>query len=251
MREIVAYARERFVTVVPEIEMPGHSLASIAAYPELGNVERARSSRGGSWGVYAEHPQCRRHDRRVHAGRAHGSHGAVSRPIHSHRRRRGRQDAMENEPARFRRAFASSGSRTKHELQSWFIRQMDTFLTAAWTPTRRVGRDSGGRTRAENATVMSMARNRRRHRRGARWARRRDGADGVITYFDYYQSRDTTREPLAIGGFLPIESVYAFEPVPAEPRAAVRADTSSARRGSCGRSTCRIRSRSSTWRSRA
>jgi len=99
-------------------------------------------------------------------------------------------------------------------LQSWFIRQMDAFLTAHGR--RLVGWDEileGGL--AENATVMSW--------RGTQGgiAAARAGHDVVMTptsntYFDYYQSRDTAAEPIAIGGFLPLETVYAYEPVPAE-----------------------------------
>ena len=64
VREIVAYARERFVNVVPEIEMPGHAQAAIAAYPELGNFgDPVR--RGTTWGVDAEHPEPVGHDDRA------------------------------------------------------------------------------------------------------------------------------------------------------------------------------------------
>ncbi len=68
-------------------------------------------------------------------------------------------------------------------------------------------------------------------------------------YLDYYQSKDQNAEPLAIGGFLPLETVYSFEPVPAElePQYVKHVLGGQA---NCGRSTCRIRRRSSTWPSR-
>jgi hexosaminidase len=106
------------------------------------------------------------------------------------------------------------GVADEHELQSWFIRQMDTFLTAR--KRRLVGWDEileGGL--AENAVVMSW--------RGTKGgiAAARAGHDVVMTptsntYFDYYQSKDQAGEPLAIGGFLPLETVYAYEPIPDE-----------------------------------
>jgi hexosaminidase len=106
------------------------------------------------------------------------------------------------------------GIATENELQSWFTTQMDAFLTAHHR--RLVGWDEileGGL--APNAVVMSW--------RGTAGgiAAARAGHDvvmapGSYTYFDHYQSANTASEPLAIGGFLPIDSVYAFEPVPAE-----------------------------------
>jgi hexosaminidase len=100
------------------------------------------------------------------------------------------------------------------QLQSWFIREMDTFLTSRGR--RLIGWDEileGGL--APGAAVMSW----RGYRGGI--AAAREGHDVVMapttyTYFDYYQTKDIQREPLAIGGFLPLDSVYAFEPVPPE-----------------------------------
>jgi hexosaminidase len=102
----------------------------------------------------------------------------------------------------------------EHGLQSWFIRQMDAFLTSKGR--RLIGWDEileGGL--AENAVVMSW--------RGLEGgiAAARAGHDVVMTptshtYFDYYQSKDQAREPLAIGGFLPLETVYSYEPIPAQ-----------------------------------
>ena len=210
VREIVAYARARFVTIVPEIEMPGHSQAAIAAYPELGN-------RGDTlpvwtrWGVdenilnpgdatiqfeqnvltevMALFP-----DRWVHVG---GDEAPKTQ-----------WKASPLAQARMRQL----GLKSEDELQSWFTRRMDEFLTAHGR--RLVGWDEileGGL--APNAVVMSW--------RGVDGgiAAARAGHDVVMapgshTYLDHYQSADTIAEPLAIGGFLPLDTVYAFEPVP-------------------------------------
>jgi hexosaminidase len=106
------------------------------------------------------------------------------------------------------------GLQDEHELQSWFIRRIDAFLTRHGR--RLVGWDEileGGL--APNATVMSW-----RGTAGGIEAARA-GHDVIMaptshTYLDYYQSRNTAGEPLAIGGFLPLETVYAFEPIPPE-----------------------------------
>jgi hexosaminidase len=118
------------------------------------------------------------------------------------------------ESPRIQARIAELGLKNEEELQSWFIRQMDTFLTARGR--RLIGWDEileGGL--AENATVMSW-----RGTEGA-LAAARSGHDAVMsptshTYFDYYQVKDTAREPLNIGGFLPLETVYTWEPMPAD-----------------------------------
>jgi hexosaminidase len=106
------------------------------------------------------------------------------------------------------------GLKDEHELQSWFIRQMDGFLTQRGR--RLIGWDEileGGL--AENATVMSW-----RGMAGGIAAAKAGHdvvmAPGTHTYFDHYQSQDRAREPLAIGGFTNLEKVYSFEPVPPE-----------------------------------
>jgi hexosaminidase len=105
------------------------------------------------------------------------------------------------------------GLKDEHELQSWFIRQMDAFLQAHGR--RLVGWDEileGGL--AAGATVMSW----RGEEGGV--AAAQTGHDVIMApnshvYFDHYQSADREHEPRAIGGFLPLEKVYGYEPIPA------------------------------------
>ena len=212
VREIVAYARDRFVNVLPEIEMPGHALAAIAAYPQLG-VTGQPVDVGMRWGVYAN------------ILNAEDSTVAFMQDVLA--------EVLELFPSRFihiggdeadkalwktspriQERIRELGLKDEHELQSWFIQRMDAFLTGKGR--RLVGWDEileGGL--APNATVMSW-----RGTAGGIEAARA-GHDVVMaptshTYLDYYQSQNTTGEPLAIGGYLPLETVYAFEPIPAE-----------------------------------
>ena len=212
VREVVAYARKRYVDIVPEIEMPGHAVAAIAAYPELG-VTGERLQVATRWGVFDDILNAETATisfmqdvltevldifpgRYVHIG---GDEAA-----------KGKWKASARIQARIRELGVGDES----GLQSWFIRQMDAFLTARGR--RLVGWDEileGGL--AENATVMSW----RGTDGGIKAARA--GHDVVMapdthTYFDHYQSADAAAEPIAIGGFLPLETVYAYDPVPPE-----------------------------------
>ncbi|RMF82794.1 MAG: beta-N-acetylglucosaminidase [Planctomycetota bacterium] len=210
LREIVAYAAQRHIAVVPEIEMPGHATAALAAYPEFG-TSGAAVEVSSVWGVHRNLFAPRAETfaflkdvltevmaifpgRFIHVG---GDEAVKDQWQQS--------DAVQ---ARIREL----GLTDESELQSWFIRSIDAFLTEH--DRRLVGWDEileGGL--APGATVMSW--------RGLDGgiAAARAGHDVVMaptshTYFDYYQSKDTAHEPLAIGGFLPLERVYAFEPTP-------------------------------------
>ena len=211
-REIVAYARARYVTVVPEIEMPGHAMAAIAAYPELG-VTGEPVEVATTWGVFSDILNADDSTVRfMQQVLAEVLDIFPSRYIHV-----GGDEADKAKwktSPRIQARIKELGLPDEHGLQSWFIRQMDTFL--AGRGRRLVGWDEileGGL--ADNAVVMSW-----RGTQGGIEAARA-GHDVVMaptshTYLDYYQSRDQAREPPAGGGFLPLETVYGFEPVPPE-----------------------------------
>jgi len=203
IREVVAYARARFVTVVPEVEMPGHSQAAIAAYPELGNTG-SQIEVWTRWGVSPnilkpEEPTIRFYQdvltevmglfpgRWIHVG----------------------GDEADKEQWLALRGISADSAAT---LQSWFIGQMDAFLTAHGRTL--VGWDEileGGL--APNAVVMSW-----RGTDGGIAAAQADHdvvmTPGSHTYFDHYATLETAHEPLAIGGYLPIDTVYSYDPVP-------------------------------------
>ncbi|MFQ5536841.1 MAG: beta-N-acetylhexosaminidase [Gemmatimonadota bacterium] len=211
IREIVAYAQERYVTIIPEIEMPGHSLAALAAYPELACTEGPFQV-GERWGVY-EDIYCPKEEtfeflknvllevmdlfpgEYIHIG---GDEAP---------KKRWEESSVAQEVMR------REGLADEDELQSWFIHRIETFLNEHGR--RLIGWDEildGGL--APDATVMSW-----RGTQGGIEAARQ-GHDVIMTpyshlYFDYYQG-DPEKEPLAIGGYLPLDSVYSFEPIPEE-----------------------------------
>jgi len=212
VREIVAYARDRFMNVVPEIEMPGHALAAIAAYPQLG-VTGQPADVGMRWGVYANILNAE--DSTVEFMQDVLTEVMALFPSQFiHIGGDEADKALWKTTPRIQERIKELGLKDEHELQSWFIRRIDAFLTSHGR--RLVGWDEileGGI--APGATIMSW-----RGTKGGIDAARA-GHDVIITptshtYLDYYQSRNTAGEPLAIGGFLPIETVYAFDPVPAE-----------------------------------
>jgi hexosaminidase len=211
IREIVNYAKARFVNIVPEIELPGHEQAAIAAYPELGNTSDPLEV-STHWGVHT-------HILNPSEPTIQFMQDVLTEVLTlfpSHFVHIGGDEVLKDEW----KASAAAQSRIKElrlkdesELQSYFVRRMDTFLTQRGK--RLVGWDEildGGL--APGAVVMSW----RGTDGGA--AAAKSGHDVVMapnsfTYFDYYQSK-SPGEPLAIGGFLPVDKVYSFEPVPAD-----------------------------------
>jgi hexosaminidase len=208
--EVVAYAKKRFITVVPEIEMPGHAMAAIAAYPQLGNTGR----RFVVPGVNEDSPDVLNpNDKTVEFMINVLSEVMAIFPstfIHIGGDEVSKDPWRKNPEAQTQ--IRSLGLKNEEELQSWFVGQMDKYLTARGR--RLIGWDEileGGL--APGATVMSW--------RGTDGgiAAAKAGHDVVMaptshTYLDYYQSRLTSNEPQAIGGFIPLSQVYSFDPIP-------------------------------------
>ena len=212
LRELVAYAAERFITIVPEIEMPGHCTAAIAAYPELGCEGKPIDVAPGWSGPFDVF--------NVEESTIEFLQNVLlevmdifpSTFIHIGGDEVDKSRWKRNE--RVQQRMKELGLKDEDELQSWFIKRMDDFLTKYGR--RLVGWDEileGGL--APGATVMSW-----RGMHGGIEAAKM-GHDVVMaptshTYFDYYQSRRQDKEPHAIGGYLPLRRVYSFEPIPQE-----------------------------------
>ncbi len=213
VREIVAYAAARHILVVPEIEMPGHAQAALAAYPELGCTGGPYQVRQ-IWGI-SDQVYCAGNDQVfefLENVLAEVIELFPGRYLHI-----GGDECLKDSWRRCPRCqarIAKEGLKDEHELQSWFIRRIETFLNRQGR--QLIGWDEileGGL--APNATVMSW----RGEQGGIEAARA--GHDVVFaptshTYFDHRQGEDPFAEPLAIGGFLPLAKVYDYEPIPAE-----------------------------------
>lgn len=209
VKDIVAYAAKKHITIIPEIEMPGHSRAALAAYPELGN-DTGPYEVATTWGVFKE----------IYAPKEEtftfleNVLTEVMELFPSEYIHIGGDEAPKDEwekSAQAQQVMKQNDLKDEHELQSYFIQRIEKFLNA--NGRQIIGWDEileGGL--APNATVMSW--------RGTEGgiAAAKQGHDVVMTpgshlYFDHYQAAPET-EPLAIGGFTPVEKVYSFEPVP-------------------------------------
>ena len=210
IREVVAYAAARHVTIVPEIDMPGHMQAAISAYPELGNLPMLLQPRC-MWDIsqHILNPQESTVTFMQHV-LAEIMELFPGPYVHV-----GGDEALKHEWVESRAAqarMAELGLSSEEELQSWFIGRMDEFVTAHGR--KLIGWDEileGGLS--PNASVMSW--------RGMEGgiAAAQAGHDVVMaptlwTYFNYYQG-DPATEPLAISDLITLEKAYALEPVPA------------------------------------
>jgi hexosaminidase len=213
VKEIVAYAESRFITIVPEIEMPGHSLAALASYPELGCT-------GGpyevacTWGVFDD----------VYCAGNEETFAFLEEVI---------DQVCELFPGPYihiggdecpktkwekcpkcQKRMQEEGLKDEHELQSYFISRMEKYINAKGKTI--IGWDEileGGL--AENAIVMSW----RGEEGGIEAAKMQHQVimtPGDYCYFDHYQVENTEKEPLAIGGLTTVQDVYMYNPIPKE-----------------------------------
>lgn len=212
VRDLVAYAAERHVQILPEIEMPGHAQSAIAAYPEYGLLPAAKPV-STVWGIhetlYNVKPATFAFLEDVLT--------EVMALFPFEYLHLGGDEAIkpqwENDPATQAR-IKELGLKNEHELQSWFIRQIEKFLTQHGR--KLVGWDEileGGL--AKTATVMSW--------RGIKGAieSAKHGNDAIMCpnqylYFNFNETVSPETEPLAYPLSLPLEKVHAYEPIPTE-----------------------------------
>ena len=213
LREIVAYAAERQITVVPEIDVPGHAQAAIAAYPELGNhdvLDTAALATWTDWGI-------NRNVLNVEDGTLRFYEQVLeevleifpSTFIHLGGDECPKEQWKASASAQAR--IAELGLANEDELQSWFIRHFDTWLAARGR--RLIGWDEileGGL--APGAAVSSW----RGYRGGVTAAQA--GHDVVMcpeqqVYLDHRQAPGED-EPVPVGWVRTLEDVYRFEPLP-------------------------------------
>ncbi|MEO8765482.1 MAG: beta-N-acetylhexosaminidase [Ginsengibacter sp.] len=226
VKEIVQYAQDRYITVIPEIELPGHSSAAIAAYPQLscfpGEATKIlpatpwSGSRDGkqvqqTWGVFED----------VYCPSDY-TFSFLENVL---------DEVMELFPSKYihiggdecpkdiwkrspfcQHLIKEKGLKDEHELQSYFIGTIEKYINSKGR--KIIGWDEileGGL--APNATVMSW----RGEEGGIAAARQHHDVimtPGSYCYFDHSQSKP--EDSVTIGGYLPLEKVYSYEPIPKE-----------------------------------
>ena len=211
IREVVAYAAERYIEIIPEIERPGHSQAALHALPWLGCNEQIVDV-WTTWGVTPE----------VLCAGKETTYEFLEKVL---------DEVIELFPSELihiggdecpkdrwvecehcQAMMKAQGLENEEQLQGYLVARIEKFLNAHGR--RIIGWDEileGGVT--PSATVMAW--------RGENYAYEaaRQGHDAIMAptsylYFDYYQTKDTETEPLAIGGYVPVERVYSFNPQP-------------------------------------
>ncbi|WP_205503755.1 beta-N-acetylhexosaminidase [Rufibacter psychrotolerans] len=212
LKELVKYAQDRFITIIPEIEMPGHSQAALAAYPELGCSPDANYEVATHWGIFKD-IYCPNEATFTFLEDVLTEVMAIfpSKYIHI-----GGDEAPKDawkKSAYAQEVIKREGLKDEHELQSYFIQRMEKFLNSKGRSI--IGWDEileGGL--APNATVMSW-----RGEKGG-IAAAKQGHKVIMSpsshlYIDSYQTKAGRKgEPLAIGRYLPLEKVYSYNPVP-------------------------------------
>ncbi len=211
IKEVVDYAAKRHITVLPEIEMPGHSTAALSAYPQYsctgGPFETATN-----WGIKKE----------VYCAGNDSTFLFIQNVL---------TEVMDLFPGKYihiggdecpkdrwktcrkcQQRMLAEKLAGENELQSYFIKRIEKFVNARGKQI--IGWDEileGGL--APNAAVMSW----RGTEGGATAAKQHHYVvmtPGKPCYFDHYQSKEIDKEPIAIGGYNPLDSVYTYNPSP-------------------------------------
>jgi hexosaminidase len=209
VREIVEYARQRHITVVPEIEMPGHALAALAAYPELGCT-------GGpyhvatTWGVFDD-VFCVGNDKTLQF--CEDVLDEVLELFPSKYIHIGGDECPRTRWAKCLKCQArvkNENLKNTNELQGYLNRRIEKYLAAHGR--RLVGWDEILESSIPAGAVVMSWRGEKGGIHAAHEGHDVIMAPNTFTYFDYHQAKQG--EPIVIGWFLPLEKVYSYDPVP-------------------------------------
>ena len=210
MREVVEYARQRHIEVIPEIDIPGHTKAMLASYPELGCTGGPYEV-GHNWGVY--HDVLCVGNERVYAV-LQDIIDELCQIFPSARFNIGGDEAPSTRWQQCERCKAKAkelGIDAKH-LQQYFTKRVEKYINGKGKTM--IGWDEILEGELNPSTIVLS------RRYLSTWSKAAKAGHDVITcpgryaYFDYYQAKNTLYEPQAIGNYLPVEQVYSFDPRP-------------------------------------
>lgn len=211
IKEIVAYAAKKYITIIPEIEMPGHASAALASYPELGCQDKSIKV-ATTWGIFDD-IFCPEDGTFLFLQNVLDEVMALfpSRYIHI-----GGDEAPKvawKNSDFCQRLIKNLRLKNEEGLQSYFIKRIEKYVNTKGRTI--IGWDEileGGL--APNAVVMSW-----RGMEGGLEAATQNHdvimTPGAYCYFDYYQAKGPD-EPIAIGGLVTLKKVYSFNPIPSK-----------------------------------
>ncbi|MEP7142933.1 MAG: beta-N-acetylhexosaminidase [Ferruginibacter sp.] len=211
IKKIVKYAADRYINIIPEIEMPGHARAAIAAYPELSCTPSEPKKVAQTWGVF-EDVFCPSEITFTFLENVLDEVMALFPSNYIHIGGDECPKEAWKRSAFCQQLIKEKDLRDEHGLQSYFIQRIEKYINSKGR--KIIGWDEileGGL--APNATVMSW-----RGEDGGIEAAKQNH-DVIMTptsncYFDYSQTK--TEDSVTIGGYLPLEKVYHYEPIPAK-----------------------------------
>jgi hexosaminidase len=211
IKEVVKHAQQRHITIVPEIEMPGHALAALSAYPELA-CTKGPFEAATKWGVFDD-VFCPKEETFTFLENVLDEVIALFPSEYIHIGGDECPKTRWKECAHCQELIKKNNLKDEHGLQSYFIQRIEKYINKKGR--KIIGWDEileGGL--APNAAVMS-------------WTGINGGIEaaksghfavmtpGSYCYFDHYQG-DPQSEPNAFGGFTPLDKVYSYNPVPEE-----------------------------------
>lgn len=210
IRDVVAHAASRHITVIPEVDMPGHMEAALTAYPELGctggpyEVEKL-------FGVFDD-VLCPGNDKCFDVMQS--VLGEMLELFPSEYIHLGGDECPKvrwEKCPKCQARIKAEGLKDEHELQNYFMERMEKWL--AEHGRKMIGWDEilEGSGTSKDAVVMSW-----RGPEGGQTAAKQGNYAIMVPYsycyFDYYQSQDKANEPYSIGGYVPVEKVYSLDP---------------------------------------
>ncbi|WP_312343803.1 beta-N-acetylhexosaminidase [Chryseobacterium binzhouense] len=211
IKEVVKYAKERHITVVPEIEMPGHALAALSAYPELA-CTKGLFEPATKWGVFDD-VFCPKDETFTFLENVLDEVMTLFPSQYIHIGGDECPKTRWKECAHCQELIRKNNLKDEHGLQSYFIQRIEKYVNSKGR--KIIGWDEileGGL--APNAAVMSWT----GVNGGIEAAKANHFAvmtPGSYCYFDHYQG-DPATEPNAFGGFTPLDKVYSYQPIPTE-----------------------------------
>ncbi|AYZ36593.1 beta-N-acetylhexosaminidase [Chryseobacterium indologenes] len=211
IKEVVKYAQEKHITVVPEIEMPGHALAALSAYPELA-CTKGPFEAATKWGVFDD-VFCPKDETFTFLENVLDEVIQLFPSQYIHIGGDECPKTRWKECAHCQELIKKNNLKDEHGLQSYFIQRIEKYVNSKGR--KIIGWDEileGGL--APNAAVMSWT----GVNGGIEAAKSKHFAvmtPGAYCYFDHYQG-DPQSEPNAFGGFTPLDKVYSYNPIPSE-----------------------------------